>query len=358
MSEERKTADLIEQYLAGALDKADLQSVEVRILTDPNFAKEVREHRVLLDTLTDVKKREDLRSTLQEIHEQTIWPENVYKAPARSRKSKRWAWSIAASLLVAGIVGIVYSTSFVASSKIQVNQKYQELEAKVEGISEQHASLEQEVKSLKEDIKPQYKLRATGFPVTTDGYFITNYHVVKTARKIVLESRTDTVRQYTAFLVAKDEEHDLALLRVDSTTAFEAIGKLPYTVARSESGLGARVFTLGYPKQDLVFGDGVISSLSGFEDDTTEYQLSIPVNPGNSGSPVIDRYGAVIGMIKRKHTEKEGTSYAVKSSYLENFLSGAGLTIEANKSNRKKIKTQEEQVASVKDYIYRVKIYR
>src|SRR5437764_704090 len=75
---------------------------------------------------------------------------------------------------------------------------------------------------------------------------------------------------------------DLAILKVIDTS-FKKINSLPYYIPRTTSELGEQIFTLGYPKEEVVYGEGYISAKSGYSGDTTAYQISISVNPGNSG---------------------------------------------------------------------------
>ena len=65
---------------------------------------------------------------------------------------------------------------------------------------------------------------------------------------------------------------------------------------------------------------GVISSRSGFKGDVSTYQVSAPVQPGNSGGPLFNYKGELIGIINAKHSNAENVSYAIKSSYIKNLI--------------------------------------
>nr|NJM04723.1 trypsin-like peptidase domain-containing protein [Desulfobacula sp.] len=166
----------------------------------------------------------------------------------------------------------------------------------------------------------------TGFIITKDGYVLTCHHVIKGATKIeiALEGKT-----YPATLVRDDPNNDLALLKINGF--FPAIA---FSSDRSAK-MGQEVFTIGYPNPDLQgvsakYTEGTINSLTGFQDDIRLYQISIPVQPGNSGGALLDENGNILGivmaMLDAKTTFKitgslpQNVNYAVKSVYAQALL--------------------------------------
>jgi S1-C subfamily serine protease len=165
----------------------------------------------------------------------------------------------------------------------------------------------------------------SGFFITGDGYFITNFHVVKDARKVKVKNG-DAV--YPASVVQVDEDSDLALLKVSGE--FKPIG-----ISTNDAELGESVFTIGFPDILLQgtapkFTDGKISSLAGIRDDPKNYQISVPIQPGNSGGPLVDMNGNVVGVIVAKLNDvaalstsgdlPQNVNYAIKGEYLNHFL--------------------------------------
>src|SRR5690606_26490874 len=132
------------------------------------------------------------------------------------------------------------------------------------------------------------------FPVGPEGVFLTSYHVVKNVDSVYVEN--PEFGRLKVSVAAIDILNDLAILKTDSVP--DLLKKIPFRFRHTPAELGERVFTLGYPKEDLVYAEGTVSSRTGFELDTSSCQVSIPVNPGNSGSPVFDEKGYIIGMIK------------------------------------------------------------
>jgi len=138
------------------------------------------------------------------------------------------------------------------------------------------------------------RIIGSGFFITRDGYLLTNFHVVQDAARVEVKYK---MRVLKAEVVEVDEENDLALLKV----AGADFAALPIS-HRPSADLGDEVFTIGFPNIDMQgiepkYTDGKISSLSGMRDDPSEYQISVPVQPGNSGGPLCNTNGEVVGVI-------------------------------------------------------------
>lgn len=168
----------------------------------------------------------------------------------------------------------------------------------------------------------------TCFAVSHAGLLVTARHVVEGARRIRV-TFTDG-RQGDAELLAASDDHDLALL----STRERPPDYLTFSSRRSPR-VGEYVFTIGFPAADLLghepkFTDGSISALSGLRNDRTLLQTSVPVQPGNSGGPLLDASGAVVGVITATATAREferrtgslpqNVNWATKGSYASAFL--------------------------------------
>lgn len=168
----------------------------------------------------------------------------------------------------------------------------------------------------------------TCFAVSGDGLLVTARHVVEDATRIRV-TFTDG-RSGDARVVAEDAAHDLAVLRARVTPP-DLLGLAGEGAAR----LGAPVFTIGFPATDILgtepkYTEGAIAALSGLEGDETLLQVSVPIQPGNSGGPLVDERGAVLGVINATATPREfeletGTfpqnvNWATKSEHLAPLL--------------------------------------
>src|SRR6266487_3170096 len=133
----------------------------------------------------------------------------------------------------------------------------------------------------------------SGFFVSSDGYFVTNYHVVKGASVIRIKRKDDV---FDAKIARVDAVNDIAVLKAAGNFPFLSLGHAEAVM------LGADVFTIGFPNPNLqgfapklTRGDG--SGRSGLLDDPRMFQISIPLQPGNSGGPVVDDAGKVVAII-------------------------------------------------------------
>jgi hypothetical protein len=170
------------------------------------------------------------------------------------------------------------------------------------------------------------KATGTGFAVGEDGYIATAFHVVRDAKsvKVVIEGR-----EWEAVVVGKDQSNDLAILKVDAPT------RSTLTLARSaDQKVGDEVFTTGFPDpqvqgENVKLTRGNINAASGMQDNTTMFQISVGVHGGNSGGPLVNRKGEVVGLITSKLGLKymkasqelpQNVNYAVKADYLSLLL--------------------------------------
>ena len=166
----------------------------------------------------------------------------------------------------------------------------------------------------------------TGFFITEDGYLVTNHHVVEGADSFQISTSTGLL---SAKLVKADKLNDLAVLKVEGK--FLA---LPVVASRTVKR-GSTVGTVGFPNTAMQgyepkVSKGEVASLSGMQDDPRDFQISVALQPGNSGGPLVDTRGNVVGVVVAKLSRSfalknygilpENVNYAVKSSFLLSFL--------------------------------------
>lgn len=199
--------------------------------------------------------------------------------------------------------------------------------------------------AIQEDIRQS----GTGFFLSKDGYIITNYHVVENARTIkVLGVNDDYKNSYSARVEISDKQNDLAILKI-TDASFKPLVNIPYTFKYTTSSVGEDCFVLGYPListmgMDIKLTNGIISSKTGFEGNIAEYQMSAPVQPGNSGGPLFDKNGNIIGVVCAKHREAENAGYAIKASYIRNLVELLPTSITMPQTNILAGKTLPKQV--------------
>ena len=194
----------------------------------------------------------------------------------------------------------------------------------------------------------------SGFYVSDDGFFVTNHHVVAGSGSCFVGLKGLGWRRAT--LVAVNEQHDLALLRVQAAS-------VPVSILHSDGvKLGQTAATVGFPNIQLQgilpkLSKGEISGLAGLQDDPESFQISLPVQPGNSGGVLFDAQGNAIGVVNARinqaaafattGTHAENVNYAVKSGVLLSWLVGLGMP-------ELQLKTGKESAASFEDAVEQV----
>ena len=180
----------------------------------------------------------------------------------------------------------------------------------------------------------------TGFFVTEDGYVVTNAHVVEGCDDPkVVYGGTEPV---PAQVVARDAGNDLALLKVDVSSPHVA-------TLRAGVKIGEEIAAFGYPLQGRLssggnFTVGNVSSLAGFKNDSGRIQITAPIQGGNSGGPVLDQRGNVIGVVVSYLGGAQNANFAIKINVLTEFLDlhGVAYSTKASKRSLQRIELAEK----------------
>jgi S1-C subfamily serine protease len=181
----------------------------------------------------------------------------------------------------------------------------------------------------------------TGFLFSSRDYIITNWHVVKGAGSI--EVKFPGGEAIKAKVLAKDSQNDIAVLKLSQSPSTQ-IPDLNFGDS-SKVRPGDKVFTIGYPASSILgknqkITDGIVSSITGIEDDPTMFQITVPIQPGNSGGPLFNESGEVIGIttaslslnaIRSLGAVPQNVNYAIKSSFVNNLLTTIPKTLLSNR---------------------------
>lgn len=360
--------DAIERYRNGEMSPQEITFFEELRKNNPDIDQLVAENNFFLGQLEKMREEKKFRHTLNEV-ENKLENEGAITLKEAKTKTKivylwnRYRRTIAVAASIAGIVSISTATLvsvFSERNKVAVitplvDHKLNQFENKLNQIENKlnDASANGRVNT---PAKPKFEanFRATGFLVDGNGFIVTNAHVVDNARNIVVENKKGD--QFIAKPVYSDKTTDLAILKIIDTS-FKKVNALPYTFPKISAELGEHIFTLGYPREEVVYGEGYLSAKSGYIGDTTSYQISISVNPGNSGGPVINKNGEVIGIISSKETNADGVVFAIKSKNIYNALKVLkdSETIKLPTTNTLKELDRVKQIQKLEDFVYMVK---
>jgi len=213
-----------------------------------------------------------------------------------------------------------FQNDFVEDLKLKANSIVMEIRKRAE----------ESIKKTNETAKPNIEefSSGTGFIISSNGLIVTAAHVIEGSTKRI-EAWTQNTK-YVATVLEVDKRNDLAVLRISGTDFFAA----PLYPSKDVK-LGQTVFTIGFPHADIQgvspkLNKGEISSIHGIRDEPTQWQISVPVQSGNSGGPLFDDSGNVVGVVvsklnafeaaKRTGDLVQNVNYAVKNAYLMPML--------------------------------------
>lgn len=203
------------------------------------------------------------------------------------------------------------------------------------------------------------KWSGTGFALK-NGYVLTNHHVINDAETIdIYGVNGDFSRSYKAKVIGSDKVNDLALLQI-SDSDFHGFGSIPYSFKTKTSDVGEDIYVLGYPLtatmgEEIKLTNGIISAKTGFDGDVSQYQISAPVQPGNSGGPLLDYNGNVIGVICSKHRGTENVTYAIKTSQVRTLIESVSDSSIMDTTNQITGKPLKDQVKLVNGFVFIIK---
>jgi len=361
-----RVTDLFDNYIFGELSSEEKMNFENRIKTDLEFANAFEKHKTLIEAINQQEQRTHLKQILSTIHKQefggdakiiSIKEENFIKKHGKT-------FAVAASVAIIAVIGTVtvlstggyllkQQSNDITDLKRDVTELKYSQDAIIEGIT---GATNKRIKSY-----APANIEGTGFALNNKGYFITSYHMVKNADSVFVTN--SVLDRASAKLIASEPSLDIAIYKIDNIDAIKNIA-FPFSFKDNSSEIGDKIFTLGYPRRDAVYGEGALSSMTGFNNDTTMYQISIPVNPGNSGGPLMDEQGNIIGVIRGKQSSAEGTGFAIKSNFiqqtidkLENDSLKKDLALVTKKSNLRGLK-RSEQIKKIQPFVFNVMVYK
>jgi S1-C subfamily serine protease len=211
----------------------------------------------------------------------------------------------------------------------------------------------------------------TGFVISNNpSLILTNYHVIKDYEentfsknrelKIIIQDKTKT--EYKARIYKIDKANDIAILEIYDDK-FKGFPIIPYKIQTGAS-IGQNVFTLGYPLTDVMgqnikLSTGMITGTTGIDDNENAFTLDLNLNPGNSGGPLFNNKGEVVGIVSSRLNEEslgikvENVSYAIKAEKFNLSL------IQKKSPNSQSILQSlrlEDKIKKIKPFIVIIKV--
>lgn len=356
------TYELIEQYCLDLMDAKERHYFEMEMVKNPALKKAVDEHQLLARTFKHFEDSRFIHDSLDAIHKNSRSHTAVLTNYLKLHVIKYWKTaSVAASVALLCSV----STFLVVRNLYtrDLTKGITQLNSKVDRITRVQNKTNKELNDVKNKVavpqpEGESKSSGTAFALSQKGYLVTNYHVVDDYKNKKVFVFTSDAVAHPCEVVMADADNDLAILKI-SEEDFTFETKIPYSVQRANPAIAQRIYSLGYPKQDVVYNEGYISSITGFEGDSSRYQLELPAEPGASGAPIIDETGNVIGIVSGKQTQSEGITYAIKSKALLSLVKQLPDDFSSKElsTNHMRGLTRANQVKKIQPFVCVVKVY-
>ncbi len=363
--------DAVERFVNGTMPEQERIYFEDLRKNNPELDQAVVEHMFFLNELNTFGATKSFKHSLHEVEIKLAGEGFVFRKPLAGKAKVVQLWNkykrtVAVAASIAGLVSI-----FIAGLVSAVNTNEDpNIKPLVEKINEQALKtrqIENKINQLQqgssstvvEKPKIEGKFRGTGFLIdVNNNYIITNAHVAREAKnQLIIENNKG--EQFAVDAVYVDGPRDIAILKIRDSN-FKKMAPTPFVIRKSSAGLGEQVFMLGYPKKEIVYGEGYVSAKNGYNMDTIYCQLNTAANEGSSGSPVINKKGELIGILTSSERNAQGVVYAIKSINIHRAVEEAK-KIEVN-ANLKitsapalKGLTREDQIEKLEDYVFMIK---
>jgi len=361
--------DAIERYLNNEMTEAERIGFEQLRKSNIEVDQMVVEHSAFLNQLNKYGENKEFHTVLNEVHHDLTSRGLIREVPPKAVIAQLWkkhkrVMAVAASIagittmLIAGFAAY-YSRRASNAELEQLSKKFENTERKVNALRAQVES-DKAVVIDKAPSNTPIKSGGTGFLIDESGYLATNAHVVEGSSVVVLENYKGL--EFRARIVHINAENDIAILKIEDAD-YHTRSPLPYAIKMTGAELGEQLFTLGYPREEIVYNEGYMSAKTGFNGDTLTCQIGVPANPGNSGGPVFNRNGEVIAIINTRQAQAEGVVFAINAKNIINSIEA----ISADSSNANIVKLplssslkgvdRVQQIRKIQDCVFMVKSY-
>lgn len=358
--------DAIERYIRGEMNPDERLHFENMRKTNSEIDQLVVEHTLFLQQMNRFGEWQKFKTTLHDVHTDLAEQGKINAGKLKGKAKVAYLWNrykkvaaIAAS--IAGITALTISALIWSISPKMPNKDIENLSRKLSVQEKKTNDLQKEMNNVKTKVELPvvYKTGGTSFLIDAKGYLITNAHVIQDATDVAVENRKKET--FKAEVIYKDFLKDIAILKI-TDDSFSTVTPIPYAISKASADLAEPIYTLGYPRNDIVYGQGYLSAKTGYNGDTLSCQIEISANRGNSGSPILNQNGEIIGILNGRQTNAEGFVFAIHSKYIFDAVDSLKkmdttyqkLRLPSSSSIRGV--DRKEQVKKTENYVYMVKV--
>ncbi|RYZ28882.1 MAG: serine protease [Chitinophagaceae bacterium] len=372
--EDLKILEAVERYIAGEMSPDERVYFESLRKSNPEIDQAVVEHTFFLQQMSRFEDTRRFKAILNDTHLH-LAEDGLIDSPKLKGTAKvvylynRYKRTTAIAACIAGITVLCISALIWSLSPVKTGQVKNDIDylgRKINALERNNQRLSKEINAVKsaqgDSIVAEpinYTSGGTGFLVDAKGYLVTNAHVVDNATHVAVQNASG--KDLKAEIVYKDISRDIAILKI-TDKRFKSPSAIPYAIKKSAGDIAEPIFSLGYPRNDIVYGEGYLAAKTGYQGDTMAVQISIAANSGNSGSPIINRKGEIIGVLNARQSTAEGAVFAIQSRYIYDALT----QLQKKDTSYKNVKLptastikgidRTKQVEKITDYVYMVKV--
>ena len=362
-----KILEAVERYIQGEMNPDERLMFENLRKTNTEIDQLVVEHTLFLQQMNRFGEWKKFSSSLNEAHTDLTEQGKIDSARLKGKAKVVYLWNrykkvgaiaasiaLVTSLAISGLVG-AFSPKAPTSELDLLKGQITRLANKTKEQDKEISKVNNRLNSSGNPIV--YTTGGTGFIIDVKGYLVTNAHVVEGAKNIAVQNSKG---DFLATVVFTDKQKDIAILKIEDEN-FKPYSSIPYAISKSSGKLAEPIFTLGYPRNEIVYGQGYLSAKTGFNGDTLSCQIEISANRGNSGSPILNKKGEVIGILNGRQKNTEGFAFAIQGKHIYKVLDDLK---KDTSYQRVKISSKsslsgldfQQQVEKVEDYIFMVKV--
>lgn len=300
-----KMTDWFDRYLFNQMSEEEKKEFHQALNQDEHLKKCFSDYKLLIDSFKEYHYKNALDNNFNQ-----WYLEETTGSSIKLIKRVRWA-----AFYIAASVALIITLSalwFYNSLKIEDKKQTEvitHLKKELKQIQHQQKTIVRSFQKIQQRNYAPANAQSTGFLIAPN-YIITTYHSIQNSDSVFVEN--DYHPRTEAKVVYVHPSLDIALMYVPNINA----STHNIHLLNKAMDLGKNIFTLGFPTSQLVYNEGYISAINGYDDDTAYYQITLPLNPGNSGGPLFDTHGNLIGMVVSKNTSMEGVAFALKSNML------------------------------------------